>query len=97
VHDITGHYINATWVPSIGAERTDLRDPRTDAVVGRAPSGAREDVDAAVAAAVAAFPAWATVPRKERQELMSNLERLVRDNQARLAETIEVELGSPAE
>ena len=97
MHDITGHYINATWVPSIGAEHTDLRDPRTDAIVGRAPSGAREDVDAAVAAAVAAFPAWATVPRKERQELMSNLERLVRDNQARLAETIEVELGSPSE
>src|ERR1044072_604797 len=52
-------YIDGAWVPSGGPGTIDVYGAATEEVVGRTPDGAAADADRAVAAAEAAFPAWA--------------------------------------
>jgi malonate-semialdehyde dehydrogenase (acetylating) / methylmalonate-semialdehyde dehydrogenase len=56
------NYIGGTWVRSGSADSLPLTNPATGEPLGRVPlSGARE-VDAAVQAALAAFPTWRRTP-----------------------------------
>jgi aldehyde dehydrogenase (NAD+) len=51
-------YVDGAWVPSGGTGTIDVYGAATEEVVGRIPDGVAADVDRAVAAAKAAFPAW---------------------------------------
>ena len=51
-------YINGAWVPSTGSGTLDVIDSATEEVFATIPEGTAEDVDKAVQAAAAAFPAW---------------------------------------
>jgi len=55
-------FIGGRWVDSAATEFGEVRNPVTDALLARVPLGGRRDVDAAVAAAVKAFPAWRATP-----------------------------------
>ena len=62
-------YIDGQWVePAVPAFR-DVINPATEAPAGRIAMGAAADVERAVAAARAAFPAFAATTREERLEL----------------------------
>ena len=50
--------IGGHWVPASSGETIPVLNPATQDVLAHVPRGGREDVDAAVAAAAAAFPAW---------------------------------------
>jgi acyl-CoA reductase-like NAD-dependent aldehyde dehydrogenase len=50
-----------------GVKHFDVINPATEEVVGRAPDATRAQLDAAVAAARKAFPAWKATPIAERQ------------------------------
>src|ERR1700722_3027371 len=50
-----------------GEKHFDVINPATEEVVGRAPDATRAQLDAAVAAARQAFPAWKATPIAERQ------------------------------
>ena len=54
-------YIDGAWVPSGGTGTIDVYGAATEEVVGRVPDGVAADVDRAVTAARAAFPAWAAL------------------------------------
>ena len=58
----TALYIDGAWVPSTGTGSIDVIDSTTEEVMGTVPEGTAEDVDRAVAAARAAFPAWSARP-----------------------------------
>ena len=58
VHDKL--YINGQWVTPGGAGMIDVINSTTEEVMGSVPEGSSEDVDAAVAAAKAAFEKWST-------------------------------------
>jgi len=47
----------------------DVYNPGDGSVISRVPLSSREDLDAAVAAAQAAFPAWSATPIKERVQI----------------------------
>jgi aminomuconate-semialdehyde/2-hydroxymuconate-6-semialdehyde dehydrogenase len=64
----------------------DVHEPATGAVFARCPDSSASDVDAAVAAAARAHPAWAAMPAEQRAMLLN-----------RLADRIEAELESLAE
>jgi aminomuconate-semialdehyde/2-hydroxymuconate-6-semialdehyde dehydrogenase len=64
----------------------DVQEPATGTVFARCPDSSAPDVDAAVAAAARAHPAWAATPAEKRALLMN-----------RLADRIEAELESLAE
>ncbi|SOY67393.1 NAD+-dependent betaine aldehyde dehydrogenase; similar to E.coli betB [Cupriavidus taiwanensis] len=96
MHIVDRFYIQGEWVqPATGATQADIIDPATEAVAGRLAMGSAADVDRAVAAARAAFPAWSVSTRETRIAL---LERIVAAYQARmadLAQAVRQEIGAP--
>jgi len=57
-------------VPAVSGAWVDVTSPHDRSLVGRAPRGAAEDVDRAVAAARAAFPAWRATPPRARGRML---------------------------
>ncbi|WP_354674237.1 aldehyde dehydrogenase family protein [Cupriavidus alkaliphilus] len=96
MHSVDKFYIQGQWVqPAQGAAHADIIDPATEAVAGRLAMGTAADVDRAVAAARAAFPAWSVSTRETRIAL---LERIIAAYQARmadLAQAVRQEIGAP--
>ncbi|GAB1385936.1 5-carboxymethyl-2-hydroxymuconate semialdehyde dehydrogenase [Melaminivora sp.] len=69
------HIINGQKVAS--AEVFETVNPATGEVLAEVASGGQEEVNAAVAAAKAAFPGWAATPVKERARLVRKLGDLI--------------------
>lgn len=59
-------YINGEFVPSKSGKKFDVVNPATEKLAASVYEGSVEDVDAAVAAAKAAFPAWSELGVAER-------------------------------
>jgi 5-carboxymethyl-2-hydroxymuconic-semialdehyde dehydrogenase len=78
------HLINGRKVDSRDAFETI--NPATGEVLATVASGGQVEVDAAVAAAKAAFPGWAATPVKERARLLRNVGDLIAANVPELAE-----------
>ncbi|KAJ1472168.1 hypothetical protein T484DRAFT_1841500 [Baffinella frigidus] len=57
-----GVFINNTWAFPPGRAMAASVDPCTGAKLAESVEGTREDVDAAVAAAAGALPAWKALP-----------------------------------
>ncbi|MGH9096406.1 MAG: aldehyde dehydrogenase family protein, partial [Acidimicrobiales bacterium] len=64
-------------------------------VMGTIPEGSPKDVDLAVAAARAAFPAWAATPVKERTELLTRVSQELSARMDEVADLIAHEVGMP--
>ena len=90
-------YIDGAWVDPVGGlTPLDVINPATEESAGRIALGAKADVDKAVAAAKAAFPAWSQTSREDRIAVM---ERIVAEYQKRfgdMADAITTEMGAPA-
>ena len=69
----TQFYIGGEWVDPIDDQRLDVINPATEQVIGEVAMGGLEDVDRAVAAAVAAFDSFSQTSREERLELLSRI------------------------
>lgn len=69
------HIINGRSVES--SESFETLNPATGEVIDTVASGGKKEIDEAVAAARAAFPAWAGRPAPERAELMRKLGELI--------------------
>lgn len=93
--DQSGTYIDGVWRKGRGERTLEVENPATEAVVGLVTESSFEDVDAAVAAAQAAFPAWSRTPVKERAAILRALSAQLADRQARVAEIITSEMGAP--
>ena len=78
------NFINGEWVSPRGGATIENRNPaNTDEVVGVFPASALEDVDAAVAAAKAAYAKWRLVPAPKRAEILFRAaEQLVKRKEA---------------
>ncbi len=88
-------YIGGRWVDPVQGRDCPVLDPSTEEVCATISLGGQADTDAAVAAAKAAFPAWAATPPAERRALV---ERILAQYEARkdeLARAISLEMGSP--
>ena len=70
-----------------GADYFETVNPATQEVLGRVARGGAKEVDAAVAAAKAAFPRWAGTPAVERARLMRKLGELIAANVPEIAKT----------
>jgi aldehyde dehydrogenase (NAD+) len=73
----------------------DATDPATGATLARVTQGAAADVDAAVAAARKAQPAWAALPGHERARFLYALARLVQKRERFLAVLESLDNGKP--
>ncbi|WP_129663400.1 aldehyde dehydrogenase family protein [Phytoactinopolyspora endophytica] len=89
------HYIDGQWTAPSGQGHIDVIDATTGEVMARVPEGAPEDVDAAVAAAAAAFPAWSALPLEDRAAVCRQIADGLNARGAEIAEFISRELGTP--
>jgi len=88
-------YIDGTWVSSTGTGAIEVIDSTTEAVMGTVPEGSAEDVDRAVAAAKAAFPAWSALPVEERTAYLTKVAEALGAHMDSLADLITHEVGMP--
>ena len=93
--DRTKIYIGGEWVASASSNVTEVLNPATGELVGRTPSGVPADVDAAVAAARAAFESWANTPPAERIALLDRVRDGLQARNDEIADLISDEMGSP--
>jgi aldehyde dehydrogenase (NAD+) len=92
-HD--GMYIDGAWRPAAGRDVIEVVNPADEQVIGSVPAGTAEDVDAAVRAARAALPGWATTPPAERAARLAALRDVLEARKDEIAETVTAELGAP--
>ena len=87
------HWINGSLVPSTSGRGGPVFNPATgqqQATVGLASVA---EVDAAVAAAAAAFPTWRATSLSRRAEVMFTFRQLVVNHRADIAELVSIEHG----
>ncbi|MEO9101456.1 MAG: CoA-acylating methylmalonate-semialdehyde dehydrogenase [Burkholderiaceae bacterium] len=87
------HYIAGNRFHSEGASTQPVTNPATGVVTAQVALGGRADVDRAVAAAVAAFPAWADTPPLRRARVMFKFLQLLNEHRDDLAHLITAEHG----
>jgi succinate-semialdehyde dehydrogenase/glutarate-semialdehyde dehydrogenase len=86
-------YINGQWRES--AKRFDVLNPANQEVIARVPDLGAAETEEAIAAAHAAFPAWAAKPAKERAQILRAWFDLMMADIDRLARLISLEGGKP--
>jgi len=85
--------IDGQRVQSSSAHWEDVLDPATQEVVARVPFATQAELEMAVASAAKAFESWRHSSQGARMRVMLNLQRLVRERSAELAQAISREHG----
>lgn len=88
------NFIGGAWVPSRGDRTTEVIDARTGEVMGHSAVSTVEDVDAAVAAAKAALPAWRALSGAERAGYLEKVAAGLEARKEEIAELISREVGT---
>ena len=88
-------YSDGKWVAPSGSETIDVIDSANESVFATIPAGTSKDVDKAVRAAAAAFPAWAATPAKDRGEFLQKITDGLAARAAEIADVISHEVGMP--
>ncbi|GEP57617.1 aldehyde dehydrogenase family protein [Reyranella soli] len=78
-----------------GAARVDVVNPATEEVLAAAPRADRAQLDEAVAAAKAAFPAWSVKPIRERGALLAELANALEARRDEFTRLLTLEQGKP--
>ena len=90
----TAIYGGAWHAPKSGRE-ADTINPGTGESLGKVADGGAADVDAAVAAAKAAFKEWRNVPPLERAKMLRRIAEVLRKNAQELAMIDAADCGNP--
>lgn len=87
------HLINGEFVTGSGSNVIDVFDPATGEKVSEVVSATPEEVDAAVEAAAAAFPAWSELSIARRVQFVYRMRENLANNSEDLAHTISLDQG----
>jgi aldehyde dehydrogenase (NAD+) len=90
-------YIDGQWVKPSGNRTLGVIDPSNEEVFATIALGEQADVDKAVAAARAAFPAFAATSKAERLALMRRLAEAYKKRYDDIANILSREMGAPKE
>ena len=90
-----GQFIGGAFVPSTSDATVDVVNPATEEVIAQVPAGSVEDVDAAVAAAVAAKAEWAATTPKERSAVLLRIAEIIEANRDLLESLEAANTGKP--
>ncbi|MGW5557130.1 aldehyde dehydrogenase family protein [Micromonospora sp. NPDC003944] len=93
-HTVAGHWIGGETVTG-SAGTLPVVNPATGEVVAETPAGTAADVDRAVAAARAAFPAWSATTPQHRADVLRRLGAGLAARTEEIAQAITAEMGSP--
>src|SRR3984885_5907829 len=89
------HYVNGQWVAPLEPVLLDVVDPSTEEAFTRIAVGGPKDVDRAVAAARAAFPAFSRTTRKQRLDLLRAILSEYEKRRQDIADCLSREMGAP--
>jgi malonate-semialdehyde dehydrogenase (acetylating)/methylmalonate-semialdehyde dehydrogenase len=87
------HWIGGAPVPGSAARTGDVYDPALGVVTKHVTFADQDDIDAAVAAAKAAYPEWRDLSLARRQQIMFRFRELLEARKGELAELITSEHG----
>jgi malonate-semialdehyde dehydrogenase (acetylating)/methylmalonate-semialdehyde dehydrogenase len=87
------NFIGGRWVESRATQWLEVYNPARGEVIARNPLSTPEDLDAAVAAAKAAFPGWRDTPPVTRARAMFRLRQLLEESFEELARIVTTEHG----
>jgi acyl-CoA reductase-like NAD-dependent aldehyde dehydrogenase len=90
-------FIGGEWVEPSGSATVEVVSPATEEVIGVVPEGTFADVDAAAAAARAAFDdgTWASMGAPARAEILGRLLAALHARQDEIARVVTEEVGTP--
>ncbi|MEU4160232.1 NAD-dependent succinate-semialdehyde dehydrogenase [Actinoplanes sp. NPDC026670] len=89
----TDLFIAGKWVPASAGGRFDVLDPATGDTIASVADGGEIDAIAAVEAAAAAGPGWASTPPRVRSEVLRKAFELMTGRASELARLISLENG----
>jgi malonate-semialdehyde dehydrogenase (acetylating)/methylmalonate-semialdehyde dehydrogenase len=90
---ILPNFIGGEWHKSGASDFVDVFNPATGEVLAKAPLATAEDVNAAVTAAAAAFPAWRRTPPQDRIQYLFKLRSLLEQHADEIARLTTQENG----
>ncbi len=88
-------FIDGEWVSPDAGVAFDVINPANETVVAQISLGNSKDVDKAVAAAKAAFPAYSQTSREERLDLLGAIVSAYKARYSDMADAISTEMGAP--
>ncbi|MCL2011024.1 MAG: CoA-acylating methylmalonate-semialdehyde dehydrogenase [Synergistaceae bacterium] len=86
-------FINGKYVESATTKFTDAFDPSTGKVIAQVPCCTAQEVESAINAAAAAYPAWSSTPILKRIEVLHNLRALLNKHMEELTYSVAQENG----
>lgn len=92
---MTQFYINGAWVEPKSKARMGVENPATEEIVAEVALGNVADVDAAVAAARAAFDAYTVWPVEKRIALVKRILEVYNSRYEDVAQAVSTEMGAP--
>ena len=87
------HFVNGQKMAGHSGRFGDVYNPARGTVAKQVPLASKTEVEAAIAVAHAAFPAWAATPAGRRAQVMFAFRDLIRSHMAELAELVSSEHG----
>ena len=91
-HELSNYYAGA-WNRPKTSEYLDVINPATSENLARVPIATKEDVDAVVRSAAAAYPAWRRTPPEDRIQFLFRLKQLLEEHMDELARICTQENG----
>jgi succinate-semialdehyde dehydrogenase/glutarate-semialdehyde dehydrogenase len=88
-------YVDGRWSAAASGETFEARSPSTGQMIGTLPKGGRDDARRAVAAAVAAQPAWAARSAFDRAAALTRIAQVIESRRDALATALTLDQGKP--
>lgn len=89
------NYINGELAEPVSGQYLDNYDPSRGTVYSKIPDSDERDVETAVKAAQAAFPAWSVMSKDLRSKYLLKIASLIEENLDRLARAESIDNGKP--
>jgi betaine-aldehyde dehydrogenase len=86
--------IDGAWTDGKAREMITVLSPATRKPIATVPRGGAEDIDTAVKAATAAFPAWSHIPPRDRGRILTRIADIIESRVEELAKIIAEETGN---
>ncbi len=88
-------WINGTYTAGTSGNVIEVRNPATEEIIDTAPAANAADVEQAVLAAQAAFPAWKKLPAGQKAELLHEVANKLSERSEEFARLLTMEGGKP--
>ncbi|MGH2369059.1 MAG: NAD-dependent succinate-semialdehyde dehydrogenase [Chloroflexota bacterium] len=90
-----GLYFDGEWRKANNGKSFEVRNPATGELLARCADGGREETQAAIKAAHAAFPSWSATPAEQRAQLISKAAVVMMERLDELSRLLTQENGKP--